>query len=633
MGHQNKFLSITSVVDRGQRRLARAAGRALLLRHGLAVVVLAALIGAARPLYYPVSSEAPLWLGLAVAVGVSLLLTLLGFLLLLGLGRQNRPSAFATARAIDDSLDLTGVVAAGVAFEKAPCQQPLMELAQKRAREALKKLHLRRALPLPSLLPRKRSVFVATALLGLAAIFGSHHPRLTAILISPPSEEELAAAATLDHVADELARHHTNDDRRTTDQPQPEDTNSPDSDSRSRRADELDALARRAEKAAAAARQGDRASALNQLNKLGHQRSSASDEASLLGELLRSISHALAARHALAGPGKSAGSGEREGSKAARHSQTKSDGDSDGSASKSGSSAASQMLKQLAAELREQSPNAELGSKTQRAMLEAIARAVSQSEGTSARSKNEAHRELTRALTQSLTKAGEALSQEQREQASQHLEEAMRQAEALQTARERAMAQDQAIARLLEAAGMLGRSIQQSLATKNKGSGSSGAGQKIGQAQFGQGAGAGRSSGKNGSGQGQPSPAFSQADLARALALRLAALGVSGGAPSGQPGTGPEGSVDNRRTPSKALPVNGSQRARSVVSEGQRAVTAIQGLGRAAAPTKEYRDVYPSYSALVEESIADEVVPVAQRGVVRRYFESIRPGGSATDAE
>jgi hypothetical protein len=189
---------------------------------------------------------------------------------------------------------------------------------------------------------------------------------------------------------------------------------------------------------------------------------------------------------------------------------------------------------------------------------------------------------------------------------------------------------------------MLGQQMQQSLAGKQ---GSRGSGAKMARlgmpgkaGQQGQN-GKGGQGGKNGSGRGSGSGegkngGMSSTDLARALALRLAALGMTGSSPTGNPGNGREGSVENWKAPHKALPVDDSLRARSEVghSEGDLAVTAIQGLGRSSEPTKEYRDVYPTYAALAEESMADEVVPAAQRHVVREYFESIRPGGAQDSA-
>jgi hypothetical protein len=116
------------------------------------------------------------------------------------------------------------------------------------------------------------------------------------------------------------------------------------------------------------------------------------------------------------------------------------------------------------------------------------------------------------------------------------------------------------------------------------------------------------------------------AALRRALAERLAALGASeGGNPSVARGPGhiPERPGAVR----EGMDVEEGMHARSQVGEGQRAAAAVRGLGENGEPTSEYRDVFPSYDAMAEEAVDDESVPAARRGAVRRYFESIRPGG------
>ncbi len=125
----------------------------------------------------------------------------------------------------------------------------------------------------------------------------------------------------------------------------------------------------------------------------------------------------------------------------------------------------------------------------------------------------------------------------------------------------------------------------------------------------------------NGEGEGgSPSAA-----LGRAIAARLAAMGVT--SPSGAPGTGDGGHLPDRgRSRRKGLEAHGSLHARSQVREGQRAVLAIQGLGRGGESTRAFREVFPSYDAVAEEGIQDESIPAARRAVVRRYFQAIRPG-------
>jgi hypothetical protein len=73
------------------------------------------------------------------------------------------------------------------------------------------------------------------------------------------------------------------------------------------------------------------------------------------------------------------------------------------------------------------------------------------------------------------------------------------------------------------------------------------------------------------------------------------------------------------------LEASGAARAAAQVTEGERAVQAIRGLGRGEQAPGSYREVFPTYDAQIEEGLADERIPAARRAVVRRYFESIRP--------
>jgi hypothetical protein len=82
---------------------------------------------------------------------------------------------------------------------------------------------------------------------------------------------------------------------------------------------------------------------------------------------------------------------------------------------------------------------------------------------------------------------------------------------------------------------------------------------------------------------------------------------------------------DRQRSHHAALEAKGSIRAPSQVSEGERAIQAIQGLGKGSDPPASYKEVFPSYDAAVEEGLDDERIPPARRSAVRRYFKAIRP--------
>jgi hypothetical protein len=113
--------------------------------------------------------------------------------------------------------------------------------------------------------------------------------------------------------------------------------------------------------------------------------------------------------------------------------------------------------------------------------------------------------------------------------------------------------------------------------------------------------------------------------LRSAILARLAAMGMAA-APEGEGGEGSGPHVpDRHRGKHDPIAATGSIRAPSQVGEGQRAIQAINGLGRGTEPPAAYREVFPSYDAAAEEGIADERIPAQRRAAVRRYFQAIRP--------
>jgi hypothetical protein len=194
-----------------------------------------------------------------------------------------------------------------------------------------------------------------------------------------------------------------------------------------------------------------------------------------------------------------------------------------------------------------------------------------------------------------------------RQAAARLLEEAARHVDAMNTARAEAARRAEAALGMLDASQSLERAIQMAMLGKDP------SGHDSGDGSQGERPGNGtRPGGKDG-----------------ALASRLAALGLLGGA-ANQPGTGPGGRGTKHQGEKRgALDVKNSVRAPSHVDEGQRAVAMLQGLGRGAKEAPAYREVFPSYDAAAEEGMEDEAVPAARRGVVRMYFESIRPGAES----
>jgi hypothetical protein len=612
---------IVTVVKAARARLARVAGRQLLLRRGIWVILGAATLGAARPLYYPLDLAAPLWLGAALALGVAAVVAGVGLAALVVVGRGRRPSELAAARTVDEALGLREVVASGFAFDRDRREGPIFDMAIGQAVAAAASFDARRHVALPSLRPRVRRVALAAGLATIVAVLGCYHPALASIMAAPPTEAEMAAANELDRVARELDRAARRAEAAESAKRRPAPERGGAGSGASAGRDQAGKnLAEQARKASAAARRGDRTAALKQIDALGQTGRQASRRSQELTDALRRIAEALEPR---AGSTKTAAAGGEE--RAGESSASKT-GESASSGSKtSKSSSVEESLRRLARKLQEPQKSGAEGTAERRRTLESLARAVAESERSAASSQSEAERAAAERLAEALANAGKAAGAGDRAEASRQLEQAIERARQLQATQAELERQAATLAQMLETAGLLGQEMQLALAGQKQGRGAQ-AGSKMGE-------GAMMGMGNQGEGQGEGAGAgekMSSSELGRALALRLAALGMGspGGDPTGNPGRGREGSANNwRAAPGKAIGVNGGLRARSDVREGDLAVTAIEGLGRSSEPTKAYLDVYPTYAALAEESMADETVPAAQRHVVRRYFEVIRPGG------
>jgi hypothetical protein len=576
------------LVLEARRRLGRIAGRALLLRKvGWAVGVGAAL-GACRPLLFPLGETAPLWMGLARAVALT---AAGGAAVAVGLviaGRRQRPSELGAARAIDDAASLAEVVASGFAFERDGRAKPAVLLAREKAAEAARHFDVAAAFPLPRLRPSRRSLGRIARLslaVTLALAVGAYDRVLLGALLAPPTDDETEAAADLEAAAAAMAARlapnaskEALDNKASIERDKGEEKGPV----------SADKLASKAREAVHAARRGDRQGALAKLDELrsgGKQRAS---RAQSLGATLRQITDALAPPKGAGGAG-GAGRPLEPSQKAA------------------------DALRLLAQKTRSSEAGAGENQESRERTLERLERASEEArraggEGGAKNAAENAAAEAARAMSQ----AAEALGRGDRQAAARLLEEAAKHTEAMERARAEAAAEAAAIAEMLEKSGLLEEAIQMALLGQ-EGQGQGGAGEK----ERGEQAGKDGKGGKGGSGQGQ-------GGLKAALAARLAALGISEGKGVGTARGG--GSSSQRRAkPREGLEAKGSIRAPSQVTEGERAIQAIRGLGKGSEPPASYREVFPSYDAAVEEGIQDERIPAARRTAVRRYFQSIRP--------
>jgi hypothetical protein len=575
--------AITPVVARVRMRLARIAGRALLRRRAAWALGAAAILAPLRPLLWPLRDEAPLYLGL-VRAG---LLASVGFAVaasaLVYAGRRRGPPALGAARAIDEALSLREVVGSGFAFERDGGDEAGVQLARRRAVAAVKGLDVDAAFPLPSLRPARKRLAQASIGLAAALTLGAYDPVLANALIAPPTEDERAAAADLDTAAQALAAALAP----VADPKHPEAPKSGQTkDDEKKGPSGAPKLVEKAREAAKAARRGDRQGALGKLDSLRTDGRKQAARAADLKAALRQIADAL-------DPPKSGGK-----SGAARALDP--------------SAKAADSMRLLAKKMRSAEEAAGETKESQERTLERLSRA-----GDEARKAGGEKGEKGdgKSAAESLSRAAEALSKGDREAAAQMLDQAAERADAMERDRAEATAEAEAIVEMLEKSGILEEAIEMAMLGR-EGQGKPGEGVAMGQ---GEGNGEGDKPGK-GSGKGSGKKGL---DLRRALASRLAAIGL--GDESGT-GTDGDGSIpDRHRTKREAIEVKSSLRAPSEVGEGERAIQAIQGLGKGSEPTAGYREVFPSYDAAVEEGLADERIPAARRAAVRKYFQSIRP--------
>ena len=569
--------AITPAVTRGRARLGRIEGRALLRRRAAWALGFAALLAALRPLLWPLGEDAPLYLGLVRAA----LLAIVGFalvaFLLLAAGRRRRPSPLGAARAIDEALGLHEVVSSGFAFERDGRGDAGGLVARRRAAAAVKDLDVALTFRLPSLRPARRRLAQASVGLTLALTLGAYDRVLAGALIAPPTEDERAAAAELETAAQALAAALAP----AADPKHPEAPKSGQSKEDDKKGPSAGPkLVEKAREAARAARRGDRQGALGKLDTLRTDGRKQAARASDLKAALRQIADALDPPK-----GKAASGAARALDPSAK---------------------AADEMRLLAKKMRSTEEAAAETTESKERTLERLSRA-----GDEAR-KSGGDKGDAKAAAESLASAAAALSRGDREAAAQMLEQAAARAEAMERERAEADAEAQAIVEMLEKSGLLEEAIEMAMLGR-EGEGKPGEGQGTAMSE-----GAGKPGGGGGKGEGKKS-----LDLRRALASRLAAVGFGD---TSSPGKDGSGSIpDRHRAKREAMEIKDSLRAPSEVGEGERAIQAIQGLGKGSDPPKAYREVFPSYDAAVEEGLADERVPAARRAAVRKYFQSIRP--------
>lgn len=279
---------IGTKVEGARRRLGRASGREL-FRAGLPKLALVtAAAGALRPWLWPLPETAVLAQGPLRTLGVMAAVFAAGSVALVIAGRRRGPSALGAARALDSALGRAEVVASGHAFESEGRDDAPALLAREHARETLEGARPEALFKLPTLAPPLRKAFGAVGALGLGLVLGSYHPSLRSALLSPPREDELAAAGMLKSVAEGLAKQAGLGDNKPKASPG-KDPDPASGEARMRRAAEL------ARSAAQSAQRGERSAALSKLASLRAEGEQARRQARALASLVRSMKENLPA--------------------------------------------------------------------------------------------------------------------------------------------------------------------------------------------------------------------------------------------------------------------------------------------------------------------------------------------------
>jgi hypothetical protein len=564
---------IARVIAAARVRLGYRGIRTAVARHAAVLSGVAAVCAASRPFVWPLHDAEP-WKAVARALVLALFGTSTALAVVIVRVWSTRPSMLASARRLDEALGLAEVVASGFAFERDGRDDEMATFAVERARRALDGVAIARALPpIPYERTRGEARWLAGAAVAavLELAVGAIDGGVVERALHPVTEREATAAADLKRAA-EVAANVANG---------PNDTKSPTN-------EELVDAARRASEAA---KRGDRKRASEALEDMRKAARALEANDRDQARSLRSLRDELEAGSAGAKGEDAAG---KEGS------------GRPGRPSASASEALAKLKKDLDA--------AGADKEAIRKMIERLERAESaaRAAGEKARSKDSSKKDASgrdakggedaRASAWSraaaaLADAREAAARGDKEAARRAMERAEREISAMERA-SGDPGKAAAMARLGDDASELARSMHDAMS----GDRSSGAKGRDGDPKSGT---------KDGDGSGTSTTASASKDK---------------GDPSGAPGSGP-GAGDRAPGPEqRRVKLGGDLQARTDVREGERAVSAIEGMGRGGDP-RAYREIFPSYDTVVEDGLREDTVPAARRPTVRRYFSAIRPGG------
>lgn len=581
---------LARVIVAARRRLGWLGVRAEAARHAALVCAAAAVGAGARPFLWLLAHPVDPWRAAVRAIVLGIAFAGVALAIVAVRAWRRRPSLLASARHLDDARGLAEVIASGFAFERDRREDEMARFAVERARAVVCGLDVERVLvPSPQVRSRREIRWLLGAggavILGLAV--GGIDRVVIERVLNPVTGREAAAAAALRKAAEEAAANapRVASEEKKMLAPQPP------------AAEELVEAARRASEAA---QRGDRRSALEALESMRKAARALEADERDQARSLRSLRDELEGASAAA-KGKAADdtSGKEGAGRPSRASATASEALAKLKRDLDSAGGDKESLRKMVERL-ERAEAAARAAAEKSAGKDASGKKDTSGKGQDGKGKEgQGAREAawSRAAA-ALAEARDAAARGDKEAASRAMERAEREISALEKA-SRDAASASRMARVVDDASELDRAMHAALKGDRSGGGRDGNGDGRD--------GRDGDSGRDGAGASRTAPS-------------------DNGDPSGAPGAGP-GAGDRAPGPEqRRVTVGGDLQARADVREGERAVSAIEGMGRGGDP-RAFREIFPSYDTVVEDGLREDSVPAARRPTVRRYFSSIRPGG------
>jgi hypothetical protein len=562
----SESVPIHVVVDAARRRLGWVEVRRSIVSSAPLVLGCAAACAMARPIVWPLE-DGVLWRGVARAIVLGTGGVIVGCVVVAVRAWRQRPSLLGAARSVDRALGLAEVIASGFAFERDAREDEMAAFAVAKARRSLDGVDIDQLLTMPRVeRASRRRLVLAASLVVLGLFVGAMDRVIVGRAIHPVTAREAAAASTLEKAA--IAAAAAQPERKPD--PKPE------------------TVLEAARRASEAAKRGDRRSANEALEDMRKAARALESDDREHARALRTLRDELEGTASAAKGSAGAGKENRPGRPSMSASEALARLERE-------IGAASPAEKEEMRKLAERLEKAEAAARAAAASAHAAAASAKPGESNNAssaaaRQKEAAWSRAAAALAEARAAAARGDTEAAR-RAMQRAEEAISELEKQSADPARASA----MSRLADGASELDRSMFAATSREKSGSPMAGTGPSEG--------------GRDGSGENGKTPGRSDPS------------GMPGGTGGGTEKGDRAAGADPRR-----VKVQGDLQARTDVRAGERAVSAIDGMGRGGDP-RAYREIFPSYDTVVEDGLREDTVPAARRPTVRRYFSSIRPGG------